>query len=282
MHWHCHDLFHRMPQGAVAGGIAVVIDVLRASTTIVTALAHGATGVRPVLTVEVARALAAGFGSGSGSDSGVLLGGERGGLRIDGFDLGNSPLEYARARVAGRRIVITTTNGTAAVDACTDASEVLIGAIVNRAAAAARARELAVAHGTSNIHLVCAGTDGEVTEEDRLAAGAILDAAGRLPGGSDDTLDASATAALETFRGVLSAAADTGAASAITAAFAISRGGRNLIELGMRADLPAAAAIDSLRVVPRLDRGAREDEATTGWLLADAAGWRHAAAADTA
>lgn len=257
-----------------------MIDVLRASTTIVTALAHGATGVRPVLTVEVARALAAGFGS--GSDSGVLLGGERGGLRIDGFDLGNSPLEYARARVAGRRIVITTTNGTAAVDACTDASEVLIGAIVNRAAAAARARELAVAHGTSNIHLVCAGTDGEVTEEDRLAAGAILDAAGRLPGGSDDTLDASATAALETFRGVLSAAADTGAASAITAAFAISRGGRNLIELGMRADLPAAAAIDSLRVVPRLDRGAREDEATTGWLLADAAGWLHADAADTA
>ena len=280
MHWHCHDLFHRMPQGAVAGGIAIVIDVLRASTTIVTALAHGATGVRPVLTVEVARALAAGFGS--GSDSGVLLGGERGGLRIDGFDLGNSPLEYARARVAGRRIVITTTNGTAAVDACTDASEVLIGAIVNRAAAAARARELAVAHGTSTIHLVCAGTDGEVTEEDRLAAGAILDAAGRLPGGSDDTLDASATAALETFRGVLSAAADTGAASAITAAFAISRGGRNLIELGMRADLPAAAAIDSLRVVPRLDRGAREDEATTGWLLADGAGWRHADAADTA
>ena len=276
MHWHCHDLFHRMPQGAVAGGIAVVIDVLRASTTIVTALAHGATGVRPVLTVEVARALAAGFGSG------VLLGGERGGLRIDGFDLGNSPLEYSRARVAGRRIVITTTNGTAAVDACTDASEVLIGAIVNRAAAAARARELAVAHGTSTIHLVCAGTDGEVTEEDRLAAGAILDAAGRLPGGSDDTLDASATAALETFRGVLSAAADTGAAGAITAAFTMSRGGRNLIELGMRADLPAAAAIDSLRVVPRLERGAREDEATTGWLLADAAGWLHADAADTA
>ena len=280
MHWHCHDLFYRMPQGAVAGGIAVVIDVLRASTTIVTALAHGAAGVRPVLTVEVARALAAGFGS--GSDSGVLLGGERGGLRIDGFDLGNSPLEYSRARVAGRRIVITTTNGTAAVDACTDASEVLIGAIVNRAAAAARARELAAAHGTSNIHLVCAGTDGEVTEEDRLAAGAILDAAGRLPGGSDDTLDASATAALETFRGVLSAAADTGAADAITAAFAMSRGGRNLIELGMRADLPAAAAIDSLRVVPRLDRAARGDEAATGWLHADAAGWLHADAADTA
>jgi 2-phosphosulfolactate phosphatase len=280
MHWHCHNLFNRMPQEAVAGGIAVVIDVLRASTTIVTALAHGAAGVRPVLTVEAARALAAGFGSIaiSGVGAGVLLGGERRGLRIDGFDLGNSPLEYSRARVAGRRIVITTTNGTAALDACTAASEVLIGAIVNRAAVAARARDLARSRGIADIHLVCAGTDGEVTEEDLLTAGAILDAAGRLPGADGDVLDASATAALEMFRGVLSAPtagervdAHAIAAAAITAAFAASRGGRNLIELGMQADLPAAAAIDSLRVVPRRDRGGRGDEAVVGWLHADAA-----------
>ena len=276
MHWHCHNLFNRMPQGAVTGGIAVVIDVLRASTTIVTALAHGAAGVRPVLTVEAARALAAGFASLSGSS--VLLGGERGGLRIDGFDLGNSPLEYSRARVAGRRIVITTTNGTAALDACTAASEVLIGAIVNRAAVAARAWDLARSRGNADIHLVCAGTDGEVTEEDLLTAGAILDAAGRLPGADGDVLDASATAALDMFRGVLSPPTAEGrvdahaiAAAAITSAFATSRGGRNLIELGMQADLPAAAAIDSLRVVPRLDRGARGDEADAGWLHADAA-----------
>jgi len=256
-----------MPQGAVAGGIAVVIDVLRASTTIITALAHGAAGVRPVLAIDVARALAAVGGPGSK----ILLGGERGGLRIDGFDLGNSPLEYSRARVAGRRIVMTTTNGTAALDASTAAAEVLIGAIVNRAAVAARARSLAVEHGTSDIHLVCAGTDGHVTEEDLLTAGAILDAASRLPGASGDSLDASATAALETFRGVLSAAADAGAASAITAAFATSRGGRNLIELGMQADLSAAAAIDGLTVVPRLDRGTGGAAAATGWLHADAA-----------
>ncbi len=272
MHWHCQKLFNRMPPGAVAGGIAVVIDVLRASTTIITALAHGAAGVRPVLTVDAARTLAAGFGSGSG----VLLGGERGGLRIDGFDLGNSPLEYSRARVAGRRIVITTTNGTAALGACTAAAEVLIGAIVNRAAVAARARELAVAHGTSDIHLVCAGTDGQVTEEDLLTAGAILDAASRLSGARGDTLDATAAATLETFRGVLSSATGDAcsladAASAITAAFATSRGGRNLIDLGMQVDLPAAAAIDSLAVVPRLDRGPDGAAAATGWLHADAA-----------
>ena len=274
MRWHCHELFNRMPQGAVAGGIAIVIDVLRASTTIITALAHGAAAVRPVLTIDEARALA----KGGGPDSGILLGGERGGLRIDGFDLGNSPLEYSRQRVAGRRIVITTTNGTAALDACSAAAEVLIGAIVNRSAVAARARSLATAHGTADIHLVCAGTDGHVTEEDLLAAGAILDAAGCLPGASDDSFDATATDALAMFRGMPAAPegegvpdGDAAVAASIVAAFARSRGGRNLVELGMQADLPAAAAIDGVRLVPRLDRGLRGDAASTGWLHADAA-----------
>ena len=266
MRWHCHELYNRIPQGGVAGGIAVVIDVLRASTTIITALAHGAAGVRPVLTIEQARELAARNAAGPA----MLLGGERGGLRIDGFDLGNSPLEYAPARVAGRRIVITTTNGTAALDACGAAAEVLIGAIVNRTAVAARARELAMSQGVADIHLVCAGTDGQVTEEDLLAAGGILDAASRLAGSDRDMLDASAMAAREEFRGVL-AAADADPVAAITAAFATSRGGRNLIDLGMQADLPAAAAIDSLPVVPRLDRGRGSESVEAGWLLPDAA-----------
>jgi 2-phosphosulfolactate phosphatase len=267
LHWHCHDLFHRIPPGAVAGGIVVVIDVLRASTTIISALAHGAAGVRPVLTVEAARALAAS----GGPDSTMLLGGERGGLRIDGFDLGNSPLEYVPARVAGRHIVITTTNGTAALDACGRAAEVLIGGIVNRTAVAARARSLAMVHGAPDIHLVCAGTDGQVTEEDVLAAGGILDAASRQPGSDRDMLDASAMVAREAFRGVLATAADADATLAIAAAFAVSRGGRNLIELGMQADLPAAAAIDSLPVVPRLARARGPEDAEAGWLLPDAA-----------
>jgi len=265
MRWHCHEVFNRMPPGAVAGGIVVVIDVLRASTTIITALAHGAVRVRPVLTIDEARALAASGGAGAGT----LLGGERGGRRIDGFDLGNSPAEYAPARVDGRSIVITTTNGTAALDACTAAAEVLIGGIVNRSAVAARARSLAVVHGTPDIHLVCAGTDGEVTEEDLLAAGGILDAASRLHGVERDALDASATVALEVFRNVVSAATDT-AAAAIVAAFATSRGGRNLIDLGMQDDLPTAAAIDSLAVVPRLERGTTGDDSCAGWLLPDA------------
>jgi len=269
MRWICHPIFNGMQPGATAGGIAVVIDVLRASTTIATALAHGATGVRPVLEVAEARTLA----GGRGVPPGPLLGGERGGLKIEGFDLGNSPLEYTAARVAGRPIVITTTNGTAAIDACGPARELLVGAVVNRSAVAARARQLAAGHGADAIHLVCAGTDGEVTEEDLLAAGGILAAAAELPDGGGDVLDAAARDALADFRKVVPrsgrAAADAAplaaAARGIAAAFASSRGGRNLVALGMQADLAAAAAIDSLTVVPRLDRG-------TGWLVGDTAG----------
>lgn len=241
MHWHCHELFHRMPPGATAGGIAVVIDVLRASTTIVTALAHGASAVVPRRTVAEALAAAA-------ERPGAVLGGERGGLTIAGFDLGNSPLEYTADRVGGKPVVITTTNGTLALAACHAASEVLVGAIVNRAAVAETARQLAVARGCHAIHLVCAGTDGHVTEEDLLAAGAILDASG-----SDDQLDEAARAARDRFR-ALASAGRIGLESRVATAFRTCRGGENLIALGMEADLAAAAAIDSLAVVPRLHR----------------------------
>lgn len=219
-----------------------MIDVLRASTTIITALAHGAVRVRPVLTVEEARALAAG--------AGVLLGGERGGLKIDGFDLGNSPREYSRDRVGGRSVVITTTNGTAALHACAGAAEMLIGAIVNRSAVAAAAQSFAFEHGGCDVHLVCAGTEGAATEEDLLAAGAILDAAVERHGCNEESLDATGREALGFFRAAV--AAGPTAAEAIAREYASSIGGRNLIELGMEADLPASAAIDSLPVVPRL------------------------------
>jgi 2-phosphosulfolactate phosphatase len=247
IHWICHDRFSTMGVGACAGGIAVVIDVLRASTTIITALAHGAARVRPVLTVEEARAEAAALGT--------LLGGERGGLKIEGFDLGNSPREYSRDRVGGRLIVITTTNGTAALHACSGAADVLIGAIINRSAVAAAAHALAMKHGGCDVHLVCAGTEGAMTEEDLLAAGAILDAAVQHHGCSEDALDATGREAIRFFRATV--AAGPTAADAIAREFASSIGGRNLIELGMDADLPVSAAIDSLPVVPRL--GGREN-----------------------
>ena len=240
-----------MPEGACAGGIAVVIDVLRASTTIITAIAHGAARVRPVRTVGEARRLA--------GQSNVLLGGERGGRPIEGFDLGNSPLEYTRQRVGGRDLVITTTNGTAALHACLDAHDVLVGAVVNRSALAALALHLATP-GNRDVHLVCAGTDGQVTEEDLLGAGAILDAAIHLGVDEHAALDGPARATLADFRSVARAGAS--AAAALACVFATSIGGRNLIDIGMEDDLTPAAAIDSLPVVPRLEHA-------TGWLVGD-------------
>jgi 2-phosphosulfolactate phosphatase len=239
--WHCHDLFHRMPAGTTAGGIAVVIDVLRASTTMITALAHGAAGVVPVADVDEARRLAASLGPEA------LLGGERGGRRIPGFQFGNSPREYTAERVADRTVVITTTNGTAALHASNAAREIVVGAIVNRTAVAETVRRLAGDRGA--VHLVCAGTDGVVSAEDVLAAGAILAAAGA--DARAERLDAAARAAMAAFRSV-EARGDV--STALVAEFRRSPGGVNLVELGMEADLPAAAAIDSLVVVPRLDR----------------------------
>ena len=253
MRWHCHERFHGMPQGSVAGGIAVVIDVLRASTTIITALANGAARVRPVADVAEARRLAAALGPDT------LLGGERGGVRIDGFELGNSPAEYARDRVAGRSIVITTTNGTAALAACLAAREILVGALVNRSAVAAAVRRLAGAGDGGDVHLVCAGTDGEVSGDDVLTAGAILDAAAADPAGVGDGFDSPARAALESFRTLCARGGSV--EGMIEEVFRHSPGGVNLVALGMVADLAAAAAIDSLTLVPRLDHA-------TGWLHA--------------
>ena len=91
------------------GGVAVVIDVLRASTTLIQALASGATAVYPVAEVDEARELAEAF-----RGERVLLGGERGGRPIPGFDLGNSPCEYTPEVCRGARVIFTTTNGTRA------------------------------------------------------------------------------------------------------------------------------------------------------------------------
>lgn len=241
IYWHGHDCFHRMPVDATVGGIAVVIDVLRASTTIITALAQGAARVVPVAGVDDARRMAGEIGPS------VLLGGERGGMRVEGFDLGNSPLEYSPDRVRGRTIVITTTNGTAALHAVRDATEILIGGIVNRSAVAEAVRGLA--GDGRHVHLVCAGTDGVVSAEDVLAAGAILDAADAA--GGDDLLDPAAHAALAFFRRV---ASEGDVAAGLVAEFHRSPGGANLVALGMEADLPIAAAIDAWAVVPRFDR----------------------------
>ena len=131
-------------------GVAVVIDVLRATTTIVTALAHGAHVIIPCTEVTQARKIARQHKS-----EHVLLGGERGGEKIEGFDLDNSPGNYTPEMVAGKTIVFTTSHGTQAIARASGAAQVIIASLLNLSAVAQR-----LAASPRNVHLVCSGTDG--------------------------------------------------------------------------------------------------------------------------
>ncbi|MBI2825283.1 MAG: 2-phosphosulfolactate phosphatase [Planctomycetia bacterium] len=248
---HVHFLPHLVSPDALAGGTVVVIDVLRATTTITTALAAGASRVIPCREVDEARRVAAALPSGE-----VLLGGERGGLPIEGFDLGNSPSDYTPDRIAGRTLVFTTTNGTRALERCRQAKRVLLGAFVNLRAVARCLRS------TDHVRLLCAGTEGEITREDVLAAGAIAhrlvtpDAPLTAGAWSRCELDDQARIALDAWQATLPPAElpFTEAAQAwLVRALEASRGGRNLVAVGLARDIADCAAADRFDVVGELD-----------------------------
>jgi len=220
----------------LAGRTVVVIDVLRATTTIIHALAAGAAQVVPCLEVDEARLIAAGEMPGS-----AVLGGERGGLPIPGFDLGNSPRDYTSGHVGGKSVVFTTTNGTRALIHCKAARRVLVGAFVNLSAVC---RELL---DEPNVILLCAGTNGHVTREDALFAGAVVN---ELANGRQSVLNDQAEIAADAWR---SCVRDLTGANPLGQALRASRGGRNLIETGQENDIDLAAQIDKFDLVPELD-----------------------------
>lgn len=226
------------PRG-LEGCVAVIVDVLRASTTIVAALEACARRIVPCLEPE--EALAA-----RESEPGpCVLGGERRGVRIAGFDLGNSPREYTPASVGGRTVVFTTTNGTRALLRCAGAARVLVGCLTNRDAVCRAIRAAG-----RPVHIVCAGTDGSLCLDDAVAAGAI--AAGLLDGGGFDPGDDDAPRlALAAFR------AAGGSPAGLAAALREGRGGRNLVSIGLAADIDDCARIDSSSVVPLYDAAER-------------------------
>lgn len=221
----------------LAGRTCVMIDVLRATTTIVHALAAGATQVIPCLEVDEARRVAAEVGSSA------VLGGERAGGKIAGFDLGNSPAEYTMASVRSKTLVFTTTNGTRALARCQQASRVLIGAFVNFSAVCS---ELA---GADRIALVCGGTDGEVTREDALLAGAMVT---ELKRSGPATLNDQAEIAADAWQTAVRFLTDRPLGMTLRD----SRGGRNLIGIGHENDIDLAAQLDRFDIVPELDLAA--------------------------
>jgi len=237
---------HYLPQfvreADLAGATVVVIDLLRASTTICHALAAGARAVRPYLHVDdVARAA-------EGEDrSRTLLSGERGCLPIEGFDLGNSPAEYTPEVVFGCEILFTTTNGTVALNHARLAKRIAVGAVVNLSAVA---QCLCT---EPDVHLLCAGTNGHVTREDQLGAGAIAhELLVRNP--RRETND-QAQSVLGEWQELLTTARAMGRTPADQLAIELraTQGGKNLIAQGLDDDLPRCAAIDTLDLVPEFD-----------------------------
>jgi 2-phosphosulfolactate phosphatase len=201
--------------------------------------------VIPCLEVDEARAVAQELPGGN-----AVLGGEREGLPIDGFDLGNSPEEYTAARVGGKTLVFTSTNGTRALARARAADRVLIGAFVN---ATAVYHELV---GLERIHLLCAGTRGQIGQDDVLLAGMLVERLERL-GGLVYEQNAQAITARETwlYRFALprSLGAEPIEAERLARELRKSLGGKHLVSIGLEKDILAAAQIDQFNSVPQLD-----------------------------
>jgi 2-phosphosulfolactate phosphatase len=264
---HVHFLPLVVPTGDLNGSAVVVIDVLRASTTITHALVAGASAVIPCREVDDASTTAAKL-----AESGpVVRGGERGGLPIPGFELGNSPTGCTQQSVGGKTLVFTTTNGTLAMECCRGAARVFIGAFVNRTAVKHKLRE---AYGRGlPLRLLCAGTGGKITREDVLFAGALVDL---LVRGQEDAWDLNdqAILAVDAWNKIKVEEPNRGedfelrpvplagqrvvndrypALSEVVAQELLrTQGGRNLEKIGLAADIIDAAQVDLVDVVPEL------------------------------
>ncbi|MDP2480323.1 MAG: 2-phosphosulfolactate phosphatase [Candidatus Palauibacterales bacterium] len=220
------ELGETEPQGRVA----VVIDVIRASTTIVAALDAGARRLVPVDSTEAAERRSASY-----DDVRPLLCGEREGLPIRGFDLGNSPREFVAESVGDRDLVITTTNGTRALERVRGAQAVLVACLRNLGAVADELRRRG-----RPVLVVCAGRGGRVGLDDVWCAGLLVE---RLGASGPVQPDDGARVAMQTARGL-------GEPNA--GALARTEAGAALVRIGLGGDLDMCASVDSSRMVPML------------------------------
>ncbi|WP_066649351.1 2-phosphosulfolactate phosphatase [Christensenella timonensis] len=170
----CSAVFSDLPRQELQDRTAVMIDALRASATIITAISNKCDRIVPTEEANEAAAIK------KISEGNVLLCGEIAAQKVSGFDLGNSPLEFTEDVVAEKIIIFSTTNGTVAIKSMAAAEDVLIGSFINAEAVAKKARSL-----ENDIVLVCAGTKGKFSTDDMLAMGCIIDRLLRI----DETLE---------------------------------------------------------------------------------------------
>ncbi len=217
-------------EAPLEGRVAVVIDVIRATTTMVEALANGARAIFPTAATEDAVKLASSLGR-----TDTLLCGERKGLKVEGFDLGNSPGEYGREVVEGKQLVMSTTNGTRAFVAAQDATRVVAAAFLNLSAVVETVRE------AEDLVLLCAGKEDRFSLDDALCAGMLVQQLGE---GVSEEL-----ALNDAARVVL----DLASAHAVDAEFLRSTAaGQALVEVGLGNDLEICASLDRYASVPEM------------------------------
>lgn len=209
---------------------AVIIDVLRATSTIVAALAAGAKAIYPAASSEEALKLAQSLGRDD-----TLLCGERRGLKVEGYDLGNSPREFGPAVVGGKRLVMSTTNGTRAFQVAQGAERVLVASFLNLGAAAEAVRDRPA------VAILCAGREDLFSLEDAVCAGALLRRMEQITGTGIETNDAG--------RAALALASATRVAPSFLAE---TDAGRALAEIGLEGDLEVCAQVDRHGIVPEM------------------------------
>ena len=213
----------------------VVIDVLRATSVMVHAMSQGAIEMIPVETVEEAFQMAKTFPPGT-----TLLGGERESRKIEGFDLGNSPKEYVAEKVKGRRLILTTTNGTKAFQLVSSGREILAGSFFNIGATAQKCLEL-----NKDLFIFPSGDEGDFSLEDTVCGGMLIDLITKKREKPISLSDASRCAQIlyQRFEDNL------------LEAFHLSRHGKELINRGFGDDLVYCAQIDITPFVPIFREG---------------------------
>ena len=216
----------------VQGRVVAMIDVLRASTTIAVALANGARTIIPLETPDDTVTRSKQFERAS-----VLLAGERKMLKMDGFDLGNSPVEHTREAVEGKTVLLTTTNGTKALLAVQGARDVVVASYVNLTAVCSMLR--AALRGGADITIVCAGQDRQFALEDAACAGRYVHQVSKRLS-AIDVNDAALAASL----------IDRKYGDNLMRLFNTAAHGRALAAAGFEEDLAACAAVDSYPVIP--------------------------------
>jgi 2-phosphosulfolactate phosphatase len=214
------------------GRVVLVIDVLRASTTVATALANGARAVIPFESSDEVVDRAKQF-----ERENVLLAGERRMKAIPGFDLGNSPREYTPEAVEGKTVLLTTTNGTVALSNVQGARDVVVASYVNYSAVAAMIR--AAARGAADVAIVCAGRDKQFSLEDAACAGRYARSVTRRLANVRLNDAAQACCLLDKRYG-----------DRLDRLFEDSEHGRALVEAGFAEDLVVCADVDARPVIP--------------------------------